>query len=330
MKYFAIRVFIAASVLSGCAGGRKKAASDWRGLPENSGAEMMELVGRIAEISPRDAGTEGAAKASRFLAREIQSYGVEAKADSWVENTAFGHKAFSNVYADFPGATKNTVVFGSHYDSKAGIDGFVGANDGGSSTAILLRLIRHFAETKPQLRSSVRFAFFDGEECFGRTYSEDDGLHGSERMAKHFARKRLDMPLVAVVNLDMVGDKNLHIQIPRNVTPWLAAIVMLEATSGRTDIPHASLADSSILDDHWPFARRGFSAVNLIDFEYGSAPGKNDYWHTAEDTPDKLSPDSLFKTANLALAILARIEDGENLPDEIRAIYPDKKNEPEN
>ena len=304
------------------------AAADWRVLPAGAGGEMLELVGEFVKISPRDPGTTGAAKASRWLAETIRGYGVEAHADSWVEKTAFGPKVFSNIYAEFPGETANTVLFGSHYDTKAGIGGgFQGANDGGSSTAVLLRLIRHFAETKPQLQSTVRFAFFDGEECFGAHYAEDDGLHGSERMAKEFARKRLDTPLVAAIILDMVGDKDQHLQIPRNVTPWLAKLAILEASSGRSDIPPVTVGDIPIIDDHWPFVRRNFSAIDFIDFEYGSAPGRNDYWHTPEDTADKLSPVSLFRAANLALAMLSRIEDGKDVPPEVRSSYPVKPEE---
>ena len=78
---------------------------------------------------------------------------------------------------------------------------FQGANDGGSSTGVLLALAEHLAERKPRLRHTVRFAFFDGEECFGDTYRDNDGLHGSRRMAAQFVRDRVEMPLVAAIVL---------------------------------------------------------------------------------------------------------------------------------
>lgn len=312
---------------AGCA--RNDAApADWRVLPPDAGEKMLSIAAEFVKISPRDPGTIGAAKASRHIAEEIQKLGLKAGADTWVEDTPFGKKVFSNIYVDFPGETPNVVLFGSHYDTKPGIsDDFQGANDGGSSTAVLLGLIRHFAATKPKLRSTVRFAFFDGEECAGPTYTDSDGLNGSRRMAVEFYRRRLETPLVAVIVLDMVGDRNQVLQIPRNVTPWLANIAMQEAsgklsTAARQELPVVVLADHPILDDHWPFALCGFPVVDLIDFEYGSAPGKNDYWHTPQDTIDKLSPASLQKAAALAIAILDRIEHGAALPPEIRTLYP--------
>ncbi|MCL1910430.1 MAG: M28 family peptidase [Kiritimatiellaeota bacterium] len=312
--------------LAGC--NNQTPPADWRVLPKSAGEETLAIAGEFLRNSPRDSGTVGAAKASRWLAAEIQKLGLKAQTDSWVEDTDNGKIAFSNVFVDFPGETPNIVLFGSHYDTKSGIsDDFQGANDGGSSTAVLLRLIRHFAETKPRLQSTVRFAFFDGEECIGKNYTDHDGLHGSKRMALRMHRKRLENPVAAVIILDMVGDADQRLQIPRNVTPWLANLAMREASEGRADIPHIVLADTAMLDDHWPFALVGFPVIDLIDFEYGSAHGKNDYWHTHEDTLDKLSADSLWKAANIALALLARIEDGRDLPPEIKNLYPAQHDE---
>ncbi|MBQ7666620.1 MAG: M28 family peptidase [Kiritimatiellae bacterium] len=204
----------------------------------------------------------------------------------------------------------------SHYDTKAGIPGFVGANDGGSSTGVLLGLAEHFAETKPKLRDTVRFAFLDGEEAVG-AYRDDDGLHGSARMARFYAERRRERPLVAAIVIDMVGDANLALEIPRNVTPWLAKTA-LKASQSRRGMPPVSIANTAIVDDHLPFVYSGFSAINLIDFEYGSAPGRHDWWHTAEDTPDKLSAQSLYRSASLVLALIERIDRDEDVPEGLR------------
>lgn len=282
---------------------------------------MFAYTSELVKIAPRDAGTINAGRASRWIAQEIRRMGFTPKADTWTEHTAFGPKTFCNITVDIPGETPNIVLFGSHYDTKAGIsDAFQGANDGGSSTGVLLGLIEHLAETRPKLRNTVRFAFFDGEESYGNMYLDDDGLHGSKRMASQFAKNRSTTPLIAVIILDMIGDFNQVIQIPRNVTPWLARMAIQEAKK-LSNGPLVILGDNAVIDDHLPFILHRFPAVDLIDFEYGSAPGKNDYWHTPEDTIDKISADSLYKAGALAFAMLARIEDGDGVPDQLRKRY---------
>jgi len=112
-----------------------------------------------------------------------------------------------------------------------------------------------------------------------------------------------------------VGDRSLKLEIPRNVTPWLARIALEEGVA-RPEAADVSLASAIIIDDHLPFILSRFSAIDLIDFEYGSGLGCHDYWHTMEDSIDKISPDSLYKSGALALAMLARIEAGAGPPPE--------------
>ncbi|MGI5869285.1 MAG: M28 family metallopeptidase [Kiritimatiellia bacterium] len=315
----AVFAAVAASlILAGCRAEVEARGGSWDRLPPEAGIRMFAYTSEFVKIAPRDSGTLGAAKASKWLAQEIRRMGLKPRADTWTENTPFGPKTFCNIYVDIPGETPAVVLFGSHYDTKAGIgDGFQGANDGGSSTGVLLALAEHLAERRPKLRHTVRFAFFDGEECFGDTYRDNDGLHGSRRMAEQFDCDRARTPLVAAIILDMVGDEHHKLETPRNVTPWLAKIALEEGGS-RPEVANVSLASTIIIDDHLPFLLARFSAIDLIDFEYGSAPGLHDYWHTMEDTIDKISPDSLYKTGALALAMLARIEAGDGVPAELQ------------
>ena len=316
---------LAAAAFAGGCGGRpgaaRDAARDAARLPADAGIRMFAYLSDFVRIAPRDAGTPGAARASRWIAQELKRMGLSPQADCWTENTAHGRKTFCNVYVDFPGTSGQTVLLASHYDTKSGIPGFVGANDGGSSVAVLLGLAEHFAEAGTAFRDTVRLAFLDGEEAVG-AYADTDGLHGSRRMAAQFAarrRKGAPPPLLAAVVLDMVGDADLALDIPRNVTPWLANAAMKAARETPGCAP-VSLASTAILDDHVPFLMppNGFSAIDFIDFEYGSAPGRHDYWHTAEDTPDKVAPASLLRTATLALALLHRIEAGDEVPPSLR------------
>ena len=315
-KAFAAALAAAALAAAGCAGRRDADEGAWQVLPDDAGVRMLAYVEQFVKNSPRDAGTVGAAKASRYIAQELRRMGVKPRADCWTESTAQGRRTFCNVFAEFPGTSGRTVVVASHYDTKSGIPGFVGANDGGSSTAILLGLVEHFAESRSRPRDTIRFAFFDGEEAVG-AYRDDDGLHGSRRMAMQFASRRGDGPLIAVIVLDMVGDANLALDIPRNVTPWLARAA-IKASQSRRGLPPVSIAKSAIIDDHVPFVLSGFPAIDFIDFEYGSAPGRHDWWHTAEDTPDKLSARSLYRSASLVLALLDRIDRDDDVPEELK------------
>jgi Zn-dependent M28 family amino/carboxypeptidase len=101
----------------------------------------------------------------------------------------------------------------------------------------------------------------------------------------------------------MVGDRNLTIAIPQNTTPGLVSLA-LQAAHGEGVREHFSLAQRPVLDDHVPFLEAGMPAVNLMDFQYGSAPGLNDYWHTALDTTDKLSPESLGTMGRVTIRLL--------------------------
>ena len=313
----------AALLLAGCA--KPRPEKGWSALPDDAGIRMFAYASEFVKTSPRDAGTPGAARASRWIAQELRRMGLRPEADCWTENTAHGRKTFCNVYVDFPGASGQTVLLAGHYDTKSGIPGFVGANDGGSSVGLLLGLAEHLAAKRPALPDTVRIAFLDGEEAVG-SYADTDGLHGSRRMAAQYAARRrrgARTPLVAALVFDMIGDEKLSLEIPRNVTPWLANAAM-KAARDTTGSPPVSLAANAILDDHVPFLMppNEFAAIDFIDFEYGSAPGRHDYWHTAEDTLDKISPRSLLRTGTFALALLRRIEEGSEVPPGIRPPPP--------
>ena len=312
------RIAIAVALLAaGCTGRKDPPEARWDELPPDAGVRMYAYAADLARISPRDAGTPGAGAASRFLAQEIRRLGVKPVADCWTEGTPTGRKTFCNVYAVLPGTSGRLVVLGSHYDTKPGIPGFQGANDGASSSAVLLGLMHHFVQSPVRPRDTIMFAFFDGEEAAGAAYRDNDGLHGSRRLAATLReRAGADRPIAAIV-ADMVGDRDLAIGIPRNVTPWLARTALKAALARRDELPPVSIASMSILDDHVPFLNEGLSAIDLIDFEYGSAPGRHDYWHTPLDTMDKISAESLHRTGSLLLAMLDRIDRNEEEVPEI-------------
>jgi len=265
---------------------------------------------RFVARGPRAAGTPGARRAAEFLQAALRDLGAaSARIESFEDETPFGPRLFHNVLASFPAADPRApwIVLLSHFDTKTGVPGdseetpFVGANDSGSPTGLLLALAERFARLTPdRLPAGVLLAFLDGEEC-AVAYSDRDGLHGSRRLARDLRAQRL--PVRAVILADMIGDRDLRLEIPRNGAPELRLLAL--ACAERLGLgSRVALGNTIILDDHQPFLDLGFPAVNLIDFAFGSAPGLNDYWHTLEDTMDKLDPASFEITGRIILAMM--------------------------
>lgn len=265
----------------------------------------MNEVQSFLAVGARDGGTPGGERAATYLAGRLASIGVSAHVDTFTDNTPDGPRTFRNVIARLPGVSTSIVVLVAHYDTKSGIAGFQGANDSGSGVGLLLALARRYREAPPP-HPSVWLAFVDGEEC-RREYGPHDGLHGSRRLARALVEEGLTGRVLAVVVVDMIGDKDLGVTLPRNGTYALMAKVFAAAEAEgcrRLFALHAG----SVLDDHQPFLDAGMPAVDLIDFEYGSAPGRNDYWHTADDTLDKLSVESLGAVGRVVIRLVNALE----------------------
>jgi glutaminyl-peptide cyclotransferase len=265
---------------------------------------LSNVTAFVQACTPRDAMTPGAEHAAQWLKAKLIANGLtNALIESFTDKTPLGEQAFHNVEAIIPGQSPKTILLLSHFDTKSGISpAFQGANDSGSSTGLLLELARVIAASgKP--RYTIQFAFLDGEEC-KIDFDPQDGLHGSRHLAQKLRQEKREV--VAVILLDMIGDRDLHIQLPHNGTGTLRAGA-LRAADATGDRAHISAYDGAILDDHQPFLDAGFPAVDLIDFNYGDAPGKNNFWHTPEDTLDKLSAESLSITGRIVLEMINQL-----------------------
>ncbi len=270
-----------------------------------SGENALAYVDRLLSISPRDAGTPGASNAAEVIFATLADLGLSPEIDQFTDSTPAGPKQFHNVICETQPLATQTIVLGSHFDTKSGITNtFQGANDSGSSTGLLLELARLLAETPPPPHINIIFAFFDGEEAMVR-YSHSDGLHGSRHYAKTLSAQT-NKSILAVIILDMIGDKNLNITIPKNSSRPLPAYAFEAATEHGVRSIIGS-ARTSILDDHVPFLDAGFPAIDLIDFSYGETGEDNSYWHTAADTRDKLSAESLEITGKITVGMLNRL-----------------------
>lgn len=265
---------------------------------------LAQISSFVQACTPRDAMTPGAERAAQWLKDKLISSGLKnATLDTFNDKTPHGDRTFHNVEAILPGQSTRTILLLSHFDTKSGIgQAFQGANDGASSTGLLLELARIIAASGTP-RDTIHIAFLDGEEC-SINFDAQDGLHGSRHLARKLKSQKKD--IAAVILVDMIGDRDLHIQLPHNGTGSLRACA-LRAADATGDRDHISLYDGMILDDHQPFLDAGFPAVDLIDFEYGDAPEKNNYWHTTSDTLDKLSAKSLTITGRIVLEMINQL-----------------------
>ena len=300
-------IALAGLLLAGCgdkgAGRAEDAMTSRRPFPADIGTNALAQCKRFLSLGPRDSFTPGAEKAAGWLSDELRAIGIEPDVRVFHELPRDGRmRPVRNVLGRLSGKTGRHVVLLSHYDTKSGIaDGFVGANDSGSSTGLLLALAAFYKTNQPPC--SLTFAFLDGEECV-TSYNQDDGLHGSRHLAR--ALKESGEKVDAVILLDMIGDANLSMTIPRNGSTRLQKILLASASElGLRS--RVRLVPYEMLDDHVPFIEAGFEAIDLIDFEFGSVPGLNNYWHTPEDTFDKLSADSLQMTGAIVHEMLRRI-----------------------
>ena len=274
-------------------------------IPAELGSDALHRTESLLALGPRDSGTDGAARAARWLASALSASGLEPRIDAFLDATPTGSTPFRNVLAEWPGREPEWVVLLSHYDTKSGVSAdFAGANDGGSSTGLLLALADLIVKRGNTPRRGVQFAFLDGEECL-RSYADDDGLHGSKRLAAQW--RTSSRQVSAVILLDMIGDAHLTFTVPRNSSPALK-LLLFDAAQAQHCRDRVTLFESDILDDHQPFLDSGLPAIDLIDFRYGSRPGLNDYWHTPEDTLDKLSAASLGQVGAVVLEMLHRLE----------------------
>jgi Zn-dependent M28 family amino/carboxypeptidase len=203
-----------------------------------------------------------------------------------------------NLIARFPAAAKAaspSFLFCSHYDSKLfDTFRFVGANDGGSSTGVLLELARVLGQ-QPNIAAKVELVFFDGEEAY-ENFSETDGLYGSRYFARELQREG-GKQFQGGILFDMVGDRSLGITFPAD-TPAAIARDVFAAADALNLRKYFSYLDRDLIDDHRPLNAMGIPTIDIIDFDYP-------WWHTADDTMDKISAQSLQIVGSVALYYVA-------------------------
>ena len=264
-----------------------------------SGASALKLTRDAVAFGPRPAGSESNRRLQSYILGQLKVDNCQVTEDAFSAKTpANGEVAMKNVIAKFPGKSGRAIVITGHFDTKF-FPGrkFVGANDGGSSTGLLLELARVLAR---QPRSDdVYLVWFDGEEAFGE-WADNDSLYGSRHLAEVWRKDGTLRRIKALINVDMIGDKSLDIKQETNSNPALRRLIW--STAGDLGYRAYFLEESLATDDdHMPFVKQGVPAVDLIDFDYPP-------WHTDDDTMEKVSAQSLEIVGTVVTEVIRRLE----------------------
>ena len=263
------------------------------------GLQVLRHTREMVRHGPHPPGTEAQRRVGEYIAGQLEALGLQVDTHTFRAVTPRGRLRMTNIRGILPGRDERVLILASHYDSKFfDTFEFVGANDGASSSGLVLELVRVLTQDNPT-GLTFWFVFFDGEEALG-DWSSADSLYGSREFVKR-ERDRGNLRQVgAMILLDLVGGKDLRIFREGNSTPWLNGIIWNQASRlGHTRFFRPS-GRTSIDDDHLPFLRAGIPAVDLIDLNYA-------HWHKPTDTLDKLSGPNLEVVGAVVLASLPEI-----------------------
>lgn len=277
--------------------------------PAGLGEEAFEHVRSIVGFGPRHPGTPGWSQQLDYIERQLQGHGLAVVRDTWTDRKEL--LTFTNVSAVIPGRRPERIVLGCHHDTKC-TQGhpdaehnfhFVGANDGGSATALLLALAPVLLQQERD--ATIELVFFDGEESLDWTWNDAArALFGSKRYVKRHRDALLlgeEPRIAALILLDMVGRTDLHIQEELYSTERLRTITWSAAVACGHQQHFYQRAEAAS-DDHMPFLEVGIPSVDLIDLN------GNPHWHTRTDTLENMSPRSLQITADVVLTMLPEVE----------------------
>jgi glutaminyl-peptide cyclotransferase len=310
--------------LFACSKGKDAAASDQKGsappvaatpsehpnIPALTGPppafdsnRAMQYLKEIVAFGPRPMGSEAHKKVENYLLTHLK--GDEVENDIFDINTSEGKFPVHNIIAKFPGKRDGIIVIASHYDTNWPLRNinYVGANDGGSSSALLLEIANQL-RGKPNDGYSVWLLWDDAEESMKLPWDDNESLYGVRHLAEKWDADGTIKKMQAFILEDMIGDADLNIDRDSQSTPWLEDFVY--AAASRLGYQSFFFARSiPVTDDHIPFVQRGVPSADLIDFEYGY---NNVFWHTDQDTVDKLSPKSLEIVGKVTLETVRMLD----------------------
>jgi Zn-dependent M28 family amino/carboxypeptidase len=253
----------------------------------------MRYVKEIVAFGPRPIGSANHKKVEDYIHAQVKGDSVED--DAFTVDTTEGKFPVHNIIARFPGTRDGIIVIASHYDTNYPLrnTAYVGANDGGSSSALLLEIANQLRGAKRD-GYSVWLLWDDGEESMRLPWFDPESLYGVRHLAQKWQADGTIKKIKAFLNIE-------HEQ---SSTPWLEDLIYQSATRLGYQ-SHFFARSIPMTDDHAPFLERGVPSADLIDFDYGY---DNVFWHTTQDTVDKLSPKSLQIVGTVTLETVRMLD----------------------
>ena len=254
------------------------------------------------KLGPRTPGSSGHQQIIEWIEKTLKQN--DCNVDKQVDNIS-GLK-ITNIIGKKGIGDEPFIILGAHYDTRIYADNdpditqrtkpVPGANDGGSGVAILLELSRILQKDYDGM---VWFVFFDAEDNGG--INDYHWSMGSESFVNNYLSKSKYKP-TAVIIVDMVGDSDLGIYYEKNSNPNISEEIWRHASALGYSNNFIPKQKYQMIDDHIPFIEKGYPAVDIIDFDYP-------YWHTIQDTIDKLSPQSLEIVGQTLLSYILELSE---------------------
>jgi glutaminyl-peptide cyclotransferase len=263
----------------------------------------MRYVKEIVAFGPRPIGSANHKKVEDYIHSHLKGDLVED--DAFTIDTTEGKFPVHNILAKYPGTRDGIIVIASHYDTNYPLRNtvYVGANDGGSSSALLLEIANQLRGKKRD-GYSVWLLWDDAEESMRLPWFDPESLYGVRHLAEKWQGDGTIKKIKAFLLEDMIGDADLNIDRDQNSTPWLEDMIHEAATRVGYQ-SHFFGRANAVNDDHIPFMQLGVPSADLIDFDYGYG---NVFWHSTQDTVDKLSPKSLEIVGTVTLETVRMLD----------------------
>ena len=277
-------------------------------LPTINAARAFQYTKEVTAFGPRPIGSANHKKLEGYIYAHLK--GDEVVDDVFMADTPEGKFPARNIVAKYPGSRDGIIVIAGHYDTPYNLrnTAFVGANDGGSSTALLLEFANQFRGKKRD-GYSVWLVWTDAEEAV-RQWSPTDSLYGTKQLSDKWQKDGTLVKIKAYLLVDMIGDADLSLDRDQNSTPWLLDLVG-QAASRYGYQSHFFARTTAIEDDHLPFVKKGVPSADIIDLDYGYG---NAFHHTPQDTMDKLSPKSFEIVGDTVLETVRMLDGLQSFP----------------
>ncbi len=287
-------------------------STDTGPLPKIDADRAMQYVKDIVRFGPRPLGSSNHKKVEEYIDNHLK--GDQVEDDTFTAKTPVGDFGVHNIVAKYSGAKDGIIIIASHYDTNYPLrnTSYVGANDGASTSGLLLELANQL-RGKTLEGYSVWLVWDDAEEAMVPDTQMDfmaDSLYGITHLAEKWQADGTLKKVKALILADMIGDSDLDVDRDLNSTPWMEDVVG-EAAKRLGYQSHFFARTNKVDDDHLPFMKRGVPSADLIDFTYGY---NNVFWHSPQDTVDKLSPKSLEISGDVILETVRILDKMEPLP----------------